>query len=292
MKIVLTGALGHISKPLAEELVSKGHQVIIISSKAEKTAEIEQSGGIPAIGSIEDANFLTSTFTGADAAYCMIPPNYTEPDQKTYYRRIGNNYAQAIRQSGIRRVVDLSSYGAHLEKGTGFIVGSYQVEKTLEQIPGLSLTHIRPAYFYYNLLNFIHMIKTAGFIGANYGGSDKLVLVSPADIAAAIADEIVKTPAVRNIRYVASDERSCNEIAQVIGEAIGQPDLKWNIFTNEQMMSGLTENGVPESIAANLTELGAAIHSGMLTEDYDQHKPVLGKVKITDYVKEFAAAYK
>ena len=36
MKIVVTGSLGHIGKPLTEELVQKGHSVTVISSKAEK----------------------------------------------------------------------------------------------------------------------------------------------------------------------------------------------------------------------------------------------------------------
>ena len=33
MKITITGALGHISKPLAKELIDNGHSVTIISSK-------------------------------------------------------------------------------------------------------------------------------------------------------------------------------------------------------------------------------------------------------------------
>lgn len=36
MKIVLTGSLGNISKPLAIGLVEKGHQVTVITSKKEK----------------------------------------------------------------------------------------------------------------------------------------------------------------------------------------------------------------------------------------------------------------
>ena len=31
MKIVVTGSLGHISKPLTEELIKKGHSVTIVS---------------------------------------------------------------------------------------------------------------------------------------------------------------------------------------------------------------------------------------------------------------------
>jgi hypothetical protein len=36
MKIVATGSLGHISKPLTAELLEKGHAVTVVSSKVER----------------------------------------------------------------------------------------------------------------------------------------------------------------------------------------------------------------------------------------------------------------
>jgi nucleoside-diphosphate-sugar epimerase len=62
MNIVLTGSLGHISKPLAEDLIQKGHAVTVISSKAAKQKDIEALGAKAAIGSIEDVAFLTKAF--------------------------------------------------------------------------------------------------------------------------------------------------------------------------------------------------------------------------------------
>src|SRR5713226_4559937 len=97
MKIVVTGSLGHISDPLTKELVQKGHAVTVISSKPGKQKDIEALGAKAAIGTLEDVNFLAATFTGADAVYAMVPPNhFFEPDPIVYFRRIGNNYAQAI----------------------------------------------------------------------------------------------------------------------------------------------------------------------------------------------------
>ena len=291
MNIVITGSLGHIGKPLTEELVQKGHHVTVISSKSEKQADIETLGAIAAVGSVEDTAFLTRVFTGANAVFCMIPPNFSAPDQVAYYSRIGDNYAQAIEQAGVKRVVHLSSYGAHLEKGTGFIVGSYHVENRLDSVADVAVTHIRPGYFYYNLYGFVGMIKAAGFMGANYGGDDKLALVSPVDIAAAVADELTSSATDRHVRYVASDDRTCSEIAQVLGKAIGKPDLTWVVISSEQMKAGLEANGVPASAAASLVELGSATHSGALRDDYDHHKPVMGKVKLEDFAPEFAAGF-
>ena len=292
MKIVVTGSLGNISLPLTKELVQKGHTVTVISSNANKQADIEALGATAAIGTLKDVPFLTATFTGADAVYCMVPPDFTAPDLDEYYTSIGENYAQAILASNVKRVVYLSSYGADLDKGTGVILGAHYVEQILDKLPGITLTHMRPAYSNYNLFSFIPVIKAAGIIAVNYDSEGEIVLVSPIDIAAAIADEIVLPATRHKIRYVAGDIQRASDIARVLGTAIGKPDLKWLTITDEQMLNGLTSNGVPASLAAKLVELYACLNSGKLTKDYYLHPPAeLGKVKLADFVNEFAAAF-
>ena len=293
MNIIITGSLGHIGKPLAETLVKGGHHVTVVSSKTDKQTDIEALGATAAIGSVEDVDFLTKTFQGADAVFAMVPPNFGEMDQMGYYKRLGGNYAKAIEAAGVKHVVNLSSYGAHLDKGTGFILGAHYTEGIMNSLPaGIAVTQLRPGYFYYNLFNFMGMLKGAGIIGANYGGNDKMVLVAPADIAAAAAEELVSTDGGRKIRYIASDEKTANEIAGAIGGAIGKPGLQWLTFTDEQAQQGMEQSGVPAPIAALFTELGASLHSGKLIEDYERNKPAqMGKIKLDGFIKDFAAAY-
>ena len=292
MKVIVTGSLGNISKPLAEELVEKGHTVTVVSSKPEKQKDIKALGAIAAIGSLKDVDFLVSTFTSADAVYAMVPPNFTAPDPREHYCSIGSSYAQAIQRSGVKRVVHLSSWGAHLDRGTGFIVGSHDVEGILNDLSDVAITHLRASYIYYNLYNYVEMIKRLSFIGANYGGDDKIVMVAPIDIATSAAEEIGTPVNGQKVRYVASDEHTANEIAHILGAAIGKPDLKWVTFTDEQMQDALEHKGMPPHIAAKFVELGASIHTGALREDYELHKPIaMGKVKLEDFAKEFAAAF-
>ncbi|MCU0469184.1 MAG: NmrA family NAD(P)-binding protein [Arcicella sp.] len=293
MKIIVTGSLGNIGKPLTQALVQKGHEVIGINHNTERQREIEALGATAAIGSIEDVDFLATTFAGADVVYTMVPPNYfAEPDIREYYRKIGNNYAQAIKQANVKRVLNLSSYGAHLGKGTGNILGAHYVESSLNELLDVSITHIRPTYFYYNLLNLIPMIKATGTIYANYGGDKKFEMVSPLDIASAIAEEIESTPIDRKVRYVSSDELTGNEIANVLGNAIGKPDLKWIVISDEDALKGYMDIGFPELLSKNLVEMFSCVQSGKLAEDYRLNKPTeLGKVKFTAFLKDFLIAY-
>jgi hypothetical protein len=94
------------------------------------------------------------------------------------------------------------------------------------------------------------------------------------------------------VRYVASDELTTNEIASVLGAAIGKPDLKWRTFTDEQMQEGMEKRGMPAHLVENFVEMGANTHSGALREDYERHKPItMEKVKMEDFAKEFANTF-
>lgn len=292
MKIIVTGSLGNIGKPLTQELVQKGHQVTVISSKPEKRKDIEALGARAAIGSVEDPDFLTTAFIGADAAYCMIPPNhFGEPDPIAYFLRVTNNYGQAIQKSGVKRIVMLSTYGADLDRGTGLIVGAHHAENIFRALPGIDLTILRPTYFYYNLNIFIPLIQSQSIITANYGDKP-LVMVSPSDIAAVAAEELTSPAPHDPIRYIASDDRTGNEIARTLGAAIGKPDLKWVLVSDEQMKSNYEAAGLPGHIATGLVEMFESIRNGRMDADYRLHEPkVKGKVKLEDFAREFAKTY-
>jgi uncharacterized protein YbjT (DUF2867 family) len=291
MKIVLTGSLGNISKPLATILIKAGHEVTIISSNKDKVPAIKSLGAVPAIGSINDTDFLTKTFKGADVIYTMVPPNFAATSMKGYIADSAKGYAEAIRASGVQHIVNLSSIGAHLESGTGPIAGLHQGEIALNALKNVNITHLRPGYFYTNFFGNSDMIRQLGFVGSNYGEKARLIMAHPNDIAEAAAEEIQAVPKGHKVRYIVSDDRTANDIAKAIGTAINKPDLKWVEFTNEQALGGMTQAGLPEEIAKNYVEMGSAIAAGVLWEDYVLNKSKHGKIKLEDFAKEFAAAY-
>ncbi|HWK07903.1 MAG TPA: NAD(P)H-binding protein [Puia sp.] len=306
MKIILTGSLGNISKPLTQLLVGQGHSVTVISSNPEKMAAIGALGATAAIGSIADVDFLTKTFTGADAVYAMIPLSFTEPDLGDYLRRMAQNYAEALKQAETKRVVVMSGWAANLVQGEN-------VEDAFDGLTGASITIMRPASFYTNFYQSMGLIRGKGLIGkfltlrysglwalltgktgllmGNYGGEDRTVFVSPKDIADAIAEELLLHPDKTTIRYVGSEEMTCNEAARIIGAAVGKPWLKWVLLSDKQMLQGLKMAKVPQKLAETLVEMQAAMHSGKALENFHRSQPTMGKVKLAGFAKEFAEAY-
>jgi len=293
MKYVVTGSLGNISLPLTRKLLAEGHEVTVISSKHDKVEQIEAMKAKAAIGSVTDLAFLARVFGDADVVYTMVPPFFGAPDWKKYIADVGRNYAEAIKVAGVKYVVNLSSIGAHMPEGCGPVSGLFYVEKALNELSGVNVKHLRPGFFYTNLLSNAGMAKHMGIIGGNYGENATLTLVYPGDIAEVAAEEMLNLDfSGKSIRYIMSEEKTTKEIAAVLGKAIGKPDLPWVNFSDEDTIGGMLQAGVPEEIARNYTEMGGAIRSGEMISDYLKNKPsVFGKTKLESWAPVFAAVY-
>lgn len=298
MNIVVTGSLGHIGEPLTAELVRKGHTVTVITSKYERQPAIEAIGARAAVGTFFDVDFLVKVFTGADIVYLMeawegIGSIFDKDvDFVAAFDQIGNNYKKAVLQSGVKRVIHLSSIGAHTDQGTGSLSLHNKVEGILGQLPDdVSIKFMRPVGFYSNLYRSMESIKNQHAIVSTYGGDQKEPWVAAENIAATIAKEMEDVFKGRSVHYVASEEISPNEVAQILGEAIGDARLKWVVITDEQMLAGMLAAGMNEWIAKGFIAMQAAQREGTLYEDFYRHRPVLGNTKFKDFAVEFAKVY-
>lgn len=292
MNYVITGSLGHTSKPLTEGLIKAGHTVTVITSKPANTSAIEALGAQAAVGSVEDADFLKQAFADADAAYLLIPPNWGVSGWRAYQNQIIDNYIAAVEANDIRFVVLLSSVGADMGEGAGPVDGLYDAEQKLAKVPGLNSKFLRPSYFMYNLLGMVGMIKNMGIMGGNFG-ADTLVLTHTDDIVDVALHELLTLGFTgHQVRYIASDERTGAGIAQVLGEAIGKPETPWVVFSDEQSLDGMKEAGVSDEMAASYTTMGKSLREGKMQADFFKNKPAYGKVKLEQFAKnEFAPAF-
>lgn len=293
MNYVITGSIGHISKPIVQQLIAAGHHVSVVTSNQDRVKDIEALRAKALVGSVEDAAFVTRSFAHADAVYLMIPPNWTlTGGWLEYQKKVADNYIHAIGANAVKYVALLSSIGAHMRKGAGPVDGLGYAEEKLAALKNLNVKIFRPSYFFYNLFSMIPLLKNMNIVGSNFGNTDeKLVLVHTNDIAEVIGNALAKLDFKGySIQYIASDERHPSEIAEVITKAAGKP-APWVTFTDEQSLQGMLQSQLPATIANGYVELGAALRNGTAQADYWKNKPELGKVKLEDFAKEFAGAY-
>ncbi len=294
MKYVITGGAGHTSGIVAEKLLAAGKDVTVLGRNAENLKTLAAKGAKTAIGSLEDEAFVTKVLADAHAVYTMIPPNYTTDNFRAYQNRVGTNLYNALKNSGVKFVVNLSSIGAHLHsKNSGGVVnGLGDFEAQLNTLDKVNVKHLRPGSFMYNFFSQIPMIKAYGALGGNYAGDKEAVVVHTKDIAAVAAEELLNLSFTgKSVRYIAGEITTMNEAVKILGTAIGKPDLKWMQVPDAQLKAGMIQGGLTETMADGLTEMGKAIASGEFVEDFDLHKPVLSPTKLSAFATEFAAAF-
>lgn len=288
---IITGSIGNISKPIVEGLVNAGKKVSVITSSADRVMEIEKLGAKAILGNVADAAFVKSAFKGAEVVYTMIPPIWQTNNWRASQNVIGNNYAEAIKENGIKYVVNLSSIGADLGNGVGPVDGVHDLEQLLNKIPNLNVKHLRPSYFYHNLLAQVGLLKQAGFMGSNFGDVEKVFLVHPKDIAIVGLEELLNLSFTGNsAQYIIGDEKSGKEIAEIFGKAIGK-DVNWVVFTDEQQKQGLLQAGLSETHSSAYTEMGKSLREGLMQRDARKNKPALSATKLESFAQEFSAAF-
>jgi len=293
MKFVVTGGAGNVSKPLTELLLRRGHEVVVVGRSEENLKSLVAQGAKAAIGDLADVAFLTKTFNGADGVYLLIPPSWNADNIKRVSQELAKGFVDAIRATGVRDVVFLSSYGAHRLDDAGAISGMGLAEVELNRLEGVNVLHLRAGYFYTNLLLSVGLIKSNGIMGNMFTIPEgDFTVVDPYEIAVAAADALSERNFVgHSFRYIVSDETGTDEIAALIGKEIGKPDLKWVKFPPQDLRSALLGYGFAEGAADEYVEMFDALDRGVLFEDYVRHKPRLGRVAIEDFAKRFAQVY-
>lgn len=261
---VVTGATGNTGSVVANRLLDQGKKVRVVGRSAERLQPFVARGAEGFVADIGDQAAVTRAFTGADAVYAMIPPDMTSQDFRSEQRQVADAIAGGLEHSGVKHVVSLSSVGADKESGTGPVVGLREFEDRLNRITGLNVVHLRAGYFMQNTLGqaaAIHaMSKTAGPLR----GDLKLPMIAAKDIGGAAAELLLALDfsGKQTRELLGPRDLSMDEATAIIGEAIGQADLKYLQLPPEQMLPIFVQMGLSSNIAGLIVEMAGALNSG------------------------------
>ena len=131
-KYVILGATGNTGSIVADVLLSKGRKVRVIGRDAGRLQRFVDKGAEAFTADMSDAAALTKAFTGARAAYLLLPPAKSPEEQE----RDSDAIAKAVKESSLHYAVHLSSYGAQVAEGAGPVSGLHSSEQKLNTISG------------------------------------------------------------------------------------------------------------------------------------------------------------
>lgn len=264
--IAITGATGNIGSKITKELMFRGQKVRCIARTADNLMEFTDRGAEAIAIPLAQTEPLTEAFSGAEAVFVMIPPNYAAPDFLAYQEMIGTSLMTAIEESGVKYVVNLSSQGADLPDKTGPIKGLHAQEERLNRLKGVNILHLRPTYFMENLLANVDMIKNMNIMGSAIRADIELPMIATRDIASYAANRLDRKDfsGTGIADLLGQRDLSMDEAARIIGRKIDKPDLKYVQFSYADTKKAMTGMGFSDDVAGLFIEMSKAFNDGLV----------------------------
>ena len=265
---VVTGATGNTGRIIVNGLLARGEKVRAMARSADHLKSEVAKGAEAFVGQLGDSDALARALDGAKAAYLMIPPDITNPDFRSYQDQLVESIGKAVEKAGLSHAVVLSSVGADKAEKTGPVLGLHNFEERLNRIKALNVLALRPAYFMENTLPQATLIKMFGMTAGPLRGDLTLPMIATRDIGEYATNALLKLDfqGKQTRELLGQRDLSYNEVASIIGKAIGNPDLKYTQLPDEQVRGGMMSMGMSGSIVDLLLEMAAALNSGQMKE--------------------------
>jgi uncharacterized protein YbjT (DUF2867 family) len=287
---VILGASGHTGSIITNSLLAKGKKVRVMGRDPGRLERFVRKGAEAVTANVNDAAVLAKAFSGADAAYLMLPPITSREDQE----RQSDAIAKAVEESGLRYAVHLSSFGAQVPEGTGPVAGLHSSEQKLNAISGLNVLHLRAGWFMENNLAAIGTIDGMGIVGTALLPDLKLPMIATRDVGDYAARRLLELDfsGKQTRELLGERDLSMTEATAVIAHGIGKPDLRYEQLPYERVQQGLSQMGVPPKTAAAYIEMYQAINAGVLAALEPRSRENSSPTSFEEFVRDvFAPAY-
>ncbi len=292
--IAVMGATGNTGRPIVERLLKEGRKVRALGRSAGKLKPLASVGADLSVGDASDAGYLTQALAGADAVYVLIPPSMKEHDFLAYQDRISESISRAIRGSGVKHVVLLSSLGAEQATGTGPIVGLHYLEERLRKLAGVNALLLRAGYFFENHYGSLPLIKQQGINGGAVAPDVPIPQIATKDIASAAVAALLRRDfqgvVVREL--LGPRDITLREVTHILGTKIGKPDLQYVQFPYDAFAGMLTQLGFSSSLTGLFVEMSRALNEGRVRSLEGRSADNSTATTFESFADSLAAAYR
>jgi uncharacterized protein YbjT (DUF2867 family) len=263
---VVTGATGHTGRVVVKALLENGAKVRVLGRNPKLLEGLAAQGAEPFVVDLTDRAAVTDALGGAKGAYLMMPPKAASPDYRAFQNRVADALATSVKAAGVSYVVTLSSVGADKADKTGPVVGLHYLEQQLNAIAGLNALHLRAGYFMENTLAQISVVQKMGVALGPLRPDLKLPMIASRDIGEVAANALLALDfeQKQTRELLGQRDLSMDEVAAIIGKAMGKAELGYLQVADEQIRPALIQTGMSLNMADLILEMSAALNSGYM----------------------------
>jgi uncharacterized protein YbjT (DUF2867 family) len=277
---VVIGATGHVGGATARHLLAKGEKVRVLMRTDAKRAEWEAKGAEVVLADLAVSTELADAFAGMQGAFAMTPSFLDVNDPYEENRRAVTSIVEAVHESGVEKLVFLSSIGSERDRGTGAILKTHFMEQQLMKL-GIPVAAIRAASFMENYAGVIEPARETGKLPSFYQPLDReLPMIATEDIGAEAARLLTENwPGKRIVNLEGPRPYSPNDVAQVLDAVLGRP-VQAEAVPETHWTSVFETWGVKPTAANMLAEMYAGFNAGLIQFQEQGTEHVKGQTEL------------
>jgi uncharacterized protein YbjT (DUF2867 family) len=280
---IIVGASGQVGSYIIDRLVANEIPTIAVVRDPNKL----KNSNLPfRQADLFNTDQVVKAFYGATTAFLLTPENPSSNDIIDDTKKIIENYRKAIEANKIKRIICLSSIGAHIEGKSGNLIMSKLLEKSFDNF-NIEKIFVRPSYYFSNWLGYLSTIEQFGILPTFFPEELTIEMLSPLDLAFFIAEIIAKPigQTTTNV-YELVGPKTYNSIdisrafSSVLNKEVFLQSIPRDKWKETLLSVGFTSNS-----ADNLIDMTQAVVDGFTTPEFPS-KTISLKTTIDDYLRQ------
>jgi uncharacterized protein YbjT (DUF2867 family) len=267
--IVITTPTGQIGHQVLSNLLGSGEPIRVIArdpsrlpTQARERVEVVQ-------GSHGEFDVVDRAFAGADAVFWLVPPDPRADSVQAAYLDFTRPACDAFKRHEVRQVVGVSALGRGTKwaANAGLVTASLATDDLIAGT-GVSYRALTMPSFMDNLLRQVRSIKEQGMFSLPISGDLKQPSCATPDVATAAARLLLDRSwsGQAGVAVLGPEDLSCNDMAQIMSEALGRP-VRFQQIPGEAFKARLLQRGMSEAMAQGNLDMWVAYGQGLDTAE-------------------------
>ena len=221
--ISIIGVTGRVGGSAASRLLEMSKQVRAVVRDEAKGQVWASKGASVAVADMTDGDGLRRAIAGSEAVFVMLPPLFDPSPGFPEAKGLIDSLSAALRQSEAKRIVALSTIGAHVTR-PNLLNALHMMEESFRQLP-MPVTFLRPGWFMENHAGDVGSAMSAGIIQSYLQPIEHaLPMIATKDIGALAGTLLLESwSGKRVVELEAKTRVSSADIAATLTDILGKP---------------------------------------------------------------------
>ncbi len=278
---IILGGTGRVGAATAHALLDRNENVTVVTREATHGKDLQKRGAQIAEVNLRAVDALRDLFQTGKRAFLLNPTADPSGDTDSEERQNISAIMDALRDSGLEKVVAQSTYGAFEGEGCGDLTVLCEFEQRLRAQP-IPAAINRGAYYMSNWAGMVGMVRETGTLPSFFPADLMLPMVAPSDLGQQAAQRLTTPVSDTGVQHIEGPALySAGDAAHVLGGLLNR-QVKVQDVPRHQLEETFGQFGFSREAAASYACMTRRMIDGKTDAVSD---PIRGETSLCQYLE-------